>query len=163
MSTTQQPTIRHATREGEISTIPSQAPLTRTTDVPIILHLIEALAHYEHASSSVQATESSLSSTLSFAPFSDPPTQTPGYARTLLLFTPDPNPEPAGMALYFYSYSTWRGAPGIYVEDLFVKEEYRGRGYGTRLLGELAREVVSIGGRRLEWSVLDWNEPSIKF
>ncbi len=67
------------------------------------------------------------------------------------------------MALYFYNYSTWHAAPGIYVEDLFVQPECRGRGYGTRLLAELAREVHKIGGARLEWSVLRWNEPSIQF
>lgn len=106
----------------------------------------------------VEATETSLLETLSFAPF-----PSPGYARALLVFTPDPHPEPAGMALYFYSYSTWRGAPGIYVEDLFVKEKFRGRGYGKRLLGEVAREVQDMRGGRLEWSVLKWNEPSIKF
>lgn len=67
------------------------------------------------------------------------------------------------MALYFTNYSTWRAAPGIYLEDLFIRPAYRKRGYGKRLLGELAREVVGIGGKRLEWSVLKWNEPSIKF
>ena len=67
------------------------------------------------------------------------------------------------MALYFTNYSTWHGAPGIYLEDLFVRPEYRGRGYGTALLKRLARETKAIGGERLEWSVLKWNEPSIKF
>ena len=67
------------------------------------------------------------------------------------------------MALYFNNYSTWRAAPGIYLEDLFVKEEFRGRGYGTALLAALAKRVKEIGGQRLEWSVLRWNEPSIKF
>ena len=67
------------------------------------------------------------------------------------------------MALYFNNYSTWRAAPGIYLEDLFVRPEYRGRGYGKRLLQELAKETKRIGGKRFEWSVLKWNEPSIKF
>lgn len=67
------------------------------------------------------------------------------------------------MALFFNNYSTWRAAPGIYLEDLFVRPEFRGQGYGKRLLGELALEVKKIGGKRLEWSVLKWNEPSIKF
>ena len=71
--------------------------------------------------------------------------------------------SPAGMALFFHNYSTWRAAPGIYLEDLFVREKYRGRGYGTALIAALAREVVSINGGRLEWSVLKWNTPSIKF
>ena len=65
------------------------------------------------------------------------------------------------MALYFNNYSTWRAAPGIYLEDLFVRPEYRKRGYGKKLLQELAREVKKIGGTRLEWSVLRWNQPSI--
>ena len=67
------------------------------------------------------------------------------------------------MALYFTNYSTWRAAPGIYLEDLFVRPEYRGKGYGKSLLRELAKETKRIGGERLEWSVLKWNEPSIKF
>ena len=67
------------------------------------------------------------------------------------------------MALYFTNYSTWRGAPGIYLEDLFIRPEYRGRGYGKRMLQELAKGTKKIGGQRLEWSVLKWNEPSIKF
>lgn len=67
------------------------------------------------------------------------------------------------MALFFHNYSTWRAAPGIYLEDLFVRPEYRGRGYGTMLLRELARETERVGGQRLEWSVLKWNEPSLKF
>lgn len=67
------------------------------------------------------------------------------------------------MALYFYNYSTWRARPGIYLEDLFVTESERGNGYGLRLLAELAKEVVEMGGKRLEWCVLKWNEPSIRF
>ena len=67
------------------------------------------------------------------------------------------------MALYFHNYSTWRAAPGIYLEDLFIRPAFRGRSYGKRLLGELAKETVRIGGKRLEWSVLKWNEPSLKF
>lgn len=67
------------------------------------------------------------------------------------------------MALYFYNYSTWRARPGIYLEDLFVRKSERGRGYGKALLVALAQEVVAMDGGRLEWSVLKWNEPSIKF
>lgn len=67
------------------------------------------------------------------------------------------------MALYFYNYSTWQGVPGIYLEDLFVKVEYRKKGYGKRLLKELAKETLKVGGGRLEWSCLDWNEPSLQF
>lgn len=71
--------------------------------------------------------------------------------------------SPAGIALYFHNYSTWRAAPGIWLEDLFVREKYRGRGYGTALITALAREVEKINGGRLEWSVLKWNIPSINF
>lgn len=67
------------------------------------------------------------------------------------------------MAMFFNNYSTWRGAPGVYLEDLFVQPEYRGRGYGKLLIRALARETVRIGGARLEWSCLKWNEPSLKF
>lgn len=67
------------------------------------------------------------------------------------------------MALYFHNYSTWRAAPGIYLEDLFVRPQYRKRGYGKILLQELARETKRVGGQRLEWSVLKWNKPSIDF
>ena len=71
--------------------------------------------------------------------------------------------SPVGFALFFSSYSTWRGLPGIYLEDLFVPEAHRGSGIGTMLLAELARLTLARGGARLEWSVLDWNAPSIAF
>lgn len=67
------------------------------------------------------------------------------------------------MALYFYNYSTWRSVPGIYLEDLYVSPQARKKGYGKWLLAELAKEVVAMGGARLEWSVLKWNTPSIDF
>jgi GNAT superfamily N-acetyltransferase len=69
----------------------------------------------------------------------------------------------AGLALYFYNYSTWRSSPGIYLEDLFIVPAERKKGYASLLLAELAKEVVDMGGGRLEWSVLKWNEPSIRF
>ncbi|RDL30811.1 uncharacterized protein BP5553_10156 [Venustampulla echinocandica] len=150
-------TIRHARRE----------------DVPIILGLIRELAIYEkEPPSTVEATESSLLSTIAFAPspIVSPSNTTPSTgdavsrsrpARAILIFTPAN--EPAGVALYFYNYSTWRARPGIYLEDLFVRESERGNGYGLRLLAELAKEVVEMGGKRLEWCVLKWNEPSIRF
>ena len=67
------------------------------------------------------------------------------------------------MALYFNNYSTWKAAPGIYLEDLFVRPAYRKHGYGTLLIKALAEETVRIGGKRLEWSCLKWNEPSLRF
>ena len=128
------------------------------SDVPTILALIRELAIYEKEESSVLATEASLQKTL----FGAHP-----YAHTLLIFPPSsaavPEPECAGLALYFHNYSTWRAAPGIWLEDLFIRPAYRGKGYGKRLFGELARELKAIDGERLEWSVLKWNKPSIDF
>ena len=72
-----------------------------------------------------------------------------------------PSGVPAGIALYFYNYSTGRARPGIYLEDLYATQNERKKGYGKRLLVELAKAVVDIRGGRLEWSVLKWNEPSI--
>lgn len=134
--------------------------------------MIQELADYEHESDAVQATVETLEATLAFAP-SDAtgpntssipdtePTSPSRPARCLLLYSPEG--KVAGMALYFYNYSTWRSRPGIYLEDLFVKPAYRKMGYGKRLLVELAKEVIAMDGGRLEWSVLKWNEPSIKF
>ncbi|KAK9473091.1 acyl-CoA N-acyltransferase [Dipodascopsis tothii] len=114
--------------------------------------LVKALALYEKEPDAVLATEESLTKTL----FGDVQ-----YARVYIAETDDG--VPAGMALYFYNYSTWKGKPGIYLEDLFVKPEYRGRGLGGALIAALAEELIAIDGGRLEWSVLKWNTPSIKF
>lgn len=70
---------------------------------------------------------------------------------------------PVGMALFFQSYSTWKGVPGIYLEDLYVQPDYRGSGYGAALLAELAKIAVDRGFARVDWQVLDWNTPSIEF
>jgi GNAT superfamily N-acetyltransferase len=121
------------------------------------------LAEYEKALHEVEATEESLLATLSFP--STPPRK--GATYTALVIPPatadNPTPVPVGMALFFYNYSTWRSAPGIYLEDLYVQPSARGKGYGFKLLRYLANKVVQMGGRRLEWSVLKWNEPSIEF
>ncbi|KJZ79501.1 hypothetical protein HIM_00970 [Hirsutella minnesotensis 3608] len=150
-----QATVRHARRE----------------DAPVILELIQALADYEKEPDAVEATVESLQSTIAFAPSdaapdsaaapNTEPTSPSRPARCLLLFSPEG--KAVAMALYFYNYSTWRSKPGIYLEDLFVQPSERGRGYGKRLLVELAKQVVAFNGGRLEWSVLKWNEPSIKF
>lgn len=138
-------------------------PTQTHTDVPLILQFIRELADYEKALHEVEATEESLLATLSF------PTQPSkrGSVYTALITPPatatDPTPIPVGMALYFYNYSTWRAAPGIYLEDLYVQPKARGHGYGTRLLRWLAGQVLEVKGKRLEWSVLTWNEPSIGF
>jgi GNAT superfamily N-acetyltransferase len=150
----------------------AKAHISSSLDVPTILQLIQELADYEKEPNAVQATHETLLSTIAFAPTGlvSPSNTTPSIgdaisssrpARCLLLFTP--SGEPAGMALYFYNYSTWRAKPGIYLEDLFVREKFRGSGYGQRLLGELAKEVVDMDGGRLEWAVLKWNTPSIQF
>ena len=114
--------------------------------MPIILSLINELASYEHALHEVQATEQTLRDTLLF-----PSNPNKGYAKTLLLEDKEES-KVAGMALYFHNYSTWRAAPGIFLEDLFVRAEFRGRGYGTGLLRALARECETLGCKRLEWS-----------
>lgn len=106
----------------------------------------------------MHATPALLARTLAFGSAPTSPTRP---ARCLLLVTPAGTV--AGFALYFYNYSTWRAAPGIYVEDLFVRETERRKGYAGLLLAELAREVLGLSGGRLEWSVLKWNAPSIAF
>ncbi|KAL0637284.1 Peroxygenase 1 [Maublancomyces gigas] len=124
------------------------------SDVPLILEFITELAVYENEPDAVLATEELLLDTLGFNENSK------CYAKTLLIFDGE---KPAGMALYFNNYSTWRARPGIYLEDLFVRPEFRGRGFGTALLAALAQELIDTKGGRLEWSVLKWNTPSIKF
>ena len=138
-----------------------------SADVPIILRLINELAEYEHALHEVQATEASLKASLSFpdTDSSNPPGFGSRVARTLLI-SPKENPEEvAGMALYFHNYSTWRSTAGIYLEDLYVSPNYRGRGFGKALLQALAKQTLTSCGEnaRLEWSVLKWNQPSIDF
>jgi len=135
--------------------------LRHAIDVPHILNLIRALADYEKALSSCHATEESLASTLCFAPSRGEPPSGPGYAKVLLIRTPDDSV--AGMGLYFNNYSTWWAAPGVYLEDLFVLPEHRNKGYGKLLIGALAKEVKRIGGKRLEWCCLKWNKPSLDF
>lgn len=119
-------------------------------DVSTILSFIKDLAEYENMSDQVVATEELLKEWL----FENK------KAEVLLAMEGD---TPVGFALYFYNFSTFLGRAGIYLEDLFVKEEYRGKGYGKALLKELARIAVSQGCGRLEWCCLDWNKPSIDF
>jgi GNAT superfamily N-acetyltransferase len=122
-------------------------------DVPVILELIQALAEYERAADEVEVTSAQLQAAL-FGP--DP------VARCLLAQTADQGPV-VGFALWFRTFSTWLGVPGIYLEDLFVRPEARGGGHGRALLTELARIAVSKGYGRVEWAVLDWNEPAQGF
>ena len=120
-------------------------------DVPVILQLIHDLATYERAPDEVSATEEQLVEVL----FGEKPA-----AEVLLAFEEE---SPVGFAVYFYNFSTWLGRPGLYLEDLFVKPEKRGKGYGRALLIELAKIARDRGCGRMEWAVLDWNEPAIKF
>jgi GNAT superfamily N-acetyltransferase len=120
-------------------------------DVPIILELIRALAAYERAPNEVSATEDQLVDVL----FGAKPA-----AEVLLAFE---DALPVGFAVFFHNFSTWLGRPGLYLEDLFVKPEYRGKGYGRALLVYLAKIAHGRGCGRMEWAVLDWNEPAIEF
>ncbi|HEX2854186.1 MAG TPA: GNAT family N-acetyltransferase [Opitutaceae bacterium] len=122
-------------------------------DVPLILELIRGLATYEKLLHEVEATEEKLHATLF------PATGRPA-AECVLAFA---DGEPAGYALYFTTYSTFLALPGLYLEDLFVQPEKRGQGIGKALLKHLARLANQRGYGRMEWTVLDWNEPAIKF
>lgn len=119
-------------------------------DIPTILEFIRALAAYEKMEDQVIADETLLETWI----FEK------RKAEVLLAFE---GGTPVGFALFFYNFSTWLGRAGIYLEDLFVLPEYRGRGYGKLLLKRLARIAVQRGCGRLEWACLDWNEPSIAF
>ena len=128
--------------------------------------LASTLSFADSKSQDGEATNLNSSSHMNGAPHESEtrPTFTPGgYARALIAFTPSIPHKPVGMALHFNNYSTWRSAPGIHLEDLFVRAEFRGRGYGRALVTALAAEVVAINGARLEWSCLRWNESSLKF
>ncbi len=127
-------------------------PATRA-DVPLILEFIRALAEYEKLPHEVEATEEQLRATLF-------PEKEASVAHCVLAFD---GATPAGFALYFFNYSTWLARPGLYLEDLFVKPELRGRGFGKALLLHLAKLANAKGCGRMEWSVLDWNQPAIDF
>ena len=120
-------------------------------DIPTILQLIRDLATYERAPDEVTATEEQLKEVL----FGERPT-----AEVVLAFEGE---APAGFAVFFHNFSTWLGQPGLYLEDLFVNPEMRGKGYGRALLAHLARIAHDRGCGRMEWAVLDWNEPAIQF
>jgi len=120
-------------------------------DVPVILAFIKKLAAYEKLSHEVVATEELLRETL----FGERAT-----AEVAVGYLDD---KPVGFVLFFHNFSTFLGLPGIYIEDLFVEESYRGRGFGRALLLYVARLARERRCGRLEWSVLDWNEPAIGF
>jgi GNAT superfamily N-acetyltransferase len=120
-------------------------------DVPTILHFIRALARYEKLEHQVTADEAGLHATL-FGPRPAAEVLLAELAGT-----------PVGFALFFASYSTFLGKPGLYLEDLFVQPEARGRGIGVALMSSLARITAERGWGRFEWAVLDWNTPSLEF
>lgn len=123
----------------------------REDDVPLILAFIRELAEYEHLSHQVVATEDQIRGSL----FGSRP-----YAECVFACLED---QPVGFALFFHNYSTFLGRPGLYLEDLFVKPSTRGKGVGRQLLAYLAQLAVERGCGRMEWAVLNWNEPAIQF
>ncbi len=135
MTNQQQPTIRPA----------------NANDVPLILQLIRELAEFEHLSHEVIATGQNLREHL----FGARP-----YAEVLIANLGD---QPVGFALFFHNYSTFVGKPGIYLEDLYVREACRGSGVGTALLQAVRQLAVERGCGRFEWSVLNWNQRAIEF
>ena len=120
-------------------------------DIPTIFGFIKELADYEKMSDAVTATEDQLRTTL----FGERP-----YAEVILA---EWEGKPVGMALFFHNYSTFLGKPGIHLEDLYVTPDMRGKGIGKALITFLAKETQARGFDRLEWQVLDWNEPARQF
>ncbi len=120
-------------------------------DVPLVLAFIRELAAYEHLEHEVVATEADVQAAL-FGPRT--------FAEVALACL---DGQAVGFALYFHSFSTFVGKPGIFLEDLYVRPEARGLGAGRRLFAYLAKTALERGCARLDWAVLDWNEPSIGF
>jgi GNAT superfamily N-acetyltransferase len=123
----------------------------RRDEAATILQLIKDLAEYEKAPDEVKATERELIETI----FSENPKVFCDFVEV--------DGDIAGMAIWFLNYSTWQGKHGIYLEDLYVEPEYRGRGYGKALLQHLASICNERGYGRFQWWVLDWNSPAIEF
>ncbi|MEU7073090.1 GNAT family N-acetyltransferase [Streptomyces narbonensis] len=121
-------------------------------DVPVLFAMIRDLAEYEKSLHEVRTTPEQLREAL----FGDHPAAFAHIAET-------ESGEAVGFSIWFLNFSTWRGVHGIYLEDLYVRPEVRGGGHGKALLAELARICVDRGYERLEWSVLNWNKPSIDF
>jgi len=123
----------------------------QAADIPALHEMIRDLAAYERGLHEVSVTENDLREALLAA------------QPSLFAHVADDGGRVVGFALWFLSYSTWAGRHGIYLEDLYVKPEQRGRGHGRALLAELAGICVERGYQRLEWSVLDWNSPALRF
>lgn len=124
-------------------------------DVPAILALVKALATYEREPEAVVATEADL--------LRDGFGEIPAFHVLVAQESDEPGARIIGFAFYFFSYSTWLGRRCLYLEDLFVEPQHRGKGTGIALMSELARVALAAGCRRFVWQVLDWNEPSIAF
>jgi GNAT superfamily N-acetyltransferase len=136
--------------------------------VPEILAMIRELADYERSAHEVETTPEQLTSLLFGGVVDGVPASTPSgapaaYAHVVEHPGPDAGTALGGFALWFLNTSTWTGTHGIYLEDLYVRPQLRGHGYGKRLLAGLAQVCVERGYRRLEWWVLDWNEPALGF
>lgn len=136
--------------------IPTKIPgfairFANSNDVPLILRFIKGLAEYEKLSQEVTATEDLLRKTLF------------GDRHVAEVIIGEYHGDAAAFALFFHNYSTFLGRPGIYLEDLFVTPEMRGRGFGQILLTYLAKLATERQCGRVEWAVLDWNEPAIHF
>ena len=123
----------------------------RPDDVPAVVGLVRELAEYEEAPDEARMTEEQLHAAL----FGDSP--------ALFGHVAEDDGAVVGVALWFLNFSTWRGTHGVYLEDLYVRPQHRGSGLGRELLRTLAEVCVQRGHHRLEWSVLDWNTPSIDF
>jgi len=120
-------------------------------DVPVLVELIRALAEYEREPDAVEVDETMLAEAL----FADSP--------VVFATVAEREGVVAGMAIHFRNFSTWTGRLGIYLEDLYVRPEHRGHGVGRALLADLAATARAHGYARVDWSVLDWNEPAIRF
>jgi GNAT superfamily N-acetyltransferase len=120
-------------------------------DVPLILSFIKKLAQYEGLAQEVVATEESLRETLF------------NSRKTAEVVIGDLQNKPIGLVLFFHNYSTFLSRPGLYIEDLFIDESYRRRGFGAALLRYVARLAIERNCGRVEWSVLDWNKPAVDF
>ena len=119
-------------------------------DAGLVLYFIKKLAEYEKLLDQVEADEETLHQSLF-------------VKKAAQVLIAEEDGTPIGYALYFYNFSTFTGRPGLYIEDVFILPEYRGKGYGTQIFRRLANIALEEGCARMEWSCLDWNEPSLQF
>ena len=119
-------------------------------DAGLVLYFIKKLAEYEKLLDQVEADEETLHQSLF-------------VKKAAQVLIAEEDGTPIGYALYFYNFSTFTGRPGLYIEDVFILPEYRGKGYGTQIFRRLANIALEEGCARMEWICLDWNEPSLQF